>query len=67
MVSACTFVGLERGSAATLGDSIRNPWKHDAFVPVAEGDYPARIFIPDSKSVDKGTSFVTARAVLSEH
>ena len=68
MVSACTFVGLERDSVATLGDAIRNLWKHDAFVAVAEGDYPAPIFMyagPDSKPADKGTSFVTARTVLA--
>jgi len=71
MVSVCTFVGnlgLERGCSVMLSDTKRNYWKHDAFVAVAEGNYPAQIFIyagPESKPVDRGTYFVTARAVLA--
>jgi len=71
MASACTFVGnlgLEHGCSVTLGDTKRNYWKHDAFVAVAEGDYPAQIFIYaglESKPVDRGTYFVMVRAVLA--
>ena len=47
----------------------RNSWKHAyGFVAIDEEDFPTQVFVyasSESRPVDRGTYFVTARAVLA--
>jgi len=70
MASACNFVGilgLDDGIQFMPADK-RHYWKHDAYIPMPSGDFPAEMFIyggPESTAVDKGIYFVAARALLA--
>ena len=76
MVSGCTFVGIRLGlddgvqfeSQCLLPADKRHYWKHDTYIPVPSGDFPAEMFVYgglESTAVDKGIYYLAARALLS--
>ena len=72
MTSACLFVGhlffKDGGTAITLGETKKNYWKCEGFMAVDEWDFPTQVMVyagPESRPVEKGTYFVTARVILT--
>ena len=70
MASVCNFIGiigLDDGIQFMPADK-KHYWKHDAYIPMPSGDFPAEMLIygsPESTAVDKGIYFVAARALLA--
>ena len=59
---------MEARNLVSDSNTKRNYWKHDGFVAIDKEDFPTQVFVyagPESRPVDRGTYFVTARAALT--